>query len=564
MTVSESVTQGPIFAKGEGGQRVVVIAMKTQLRGRIRRSVTTLLAEGAVVTVLGLRSDKDFTVGLVHPNLSVELLDPSSLYLWVVKIQQRAANNRRRRRQERCHGTPLRYLRRISRYLVAGLARAGTSIAGGIRRVRKGFVGALKPVVEAVSSDDSGSPAISTVVEVESRLASSVTEGSRGRLTAAVESSGISSAPFIKRGASLPLGFSRFVPAQVRRRLVTLRRQFGLLKLHQRRRATERRNRLTIAIRRRVLPFHRITRWVVFWRISFRRAIQLQPDFVISSDLPGLVGASIAARKLGVPHVHDCHELYLGSTTIGAIERTILSPIERFYMRRAGALVFVNESIRQEYSDRYGVTGEVVRNCAEQGDTRPGEDLCGLIGVAPSVRLVLYQGGFSVGRGLDVVIEAVRGFPDDTHLVMMGYGPLEQELREIAVAHAVDDRVTFVAAVPPEQLLSTTASASVGLVPYQPVSANNRLALPNKIFEYTAVGLPVVVSDLPELARIANQGVGLTYDPFDPIDLARAVTEILSPGVIEDAQAASRNWGRENTWELEQRKLIELWKHVAR
>lgn len=305
-----------------------------------------------------------------------------------------------------------------------------------------------------------------------------------------------------------------------------------------------------------------MTRWVDFWHISRRRALDLQPDFVVSSDLPGLVGASLAAKSLGVPHAHDCHELYLESTSLRGIERRLLSPIERRYMCRADAVVIVNESIRQEYADRYGVEGTVIRNCAEQGDMQPGEDLYSLTGVSPDTRLVLYQGGFSAGRGLDVVVAAVTGFPHNAHLVMMGYGPLEEDLRELARAHGVGGRVTFVEAVPPEQLLSTTASATIGLVPYQPVSANNRLALPNKIFEYTTVGLPVVVSAIPELTRIANQGPGLTYDPFDPGDLARAVSTLLEPGALEDARASSRAWGRANTWELEQQKLIEVWKHL--
>lgn len=282
----------------------------------------------------------------------------------------------------------------------------------------------------------------------------------------------------------------------------------------------------------------------------------------MSSDLPGLVGASLAARALGVPHAHDCHELYLESTSLRDIERRLLAPIERRYMRRADVIVIVNESIRREYAERYGVEGTVIRNCAEQGDMQSGQDLYGLTGQLPDAQLVLYQGGLSVGRGLEVVVEAVAGFPDNAHLVMMGYGPLEQELRELSKAHEVEERVSFVAAVSPEQLLSTTASATVGLVPYQPVSVNNRLALPNKIFEYTAVGLPVVVSAIPELTRIADQGVGLTYDPFDPADLARAVSTLLSPGVLEEAQVSSREWGRSNTWELEQQKLIEVWKQL--
>ena len=443
-----------LFDTADGNQRVVVVAMKTQLRGRIRRSVTTLLEEGAEVTVLGLKSDKDFTVGLDHERLTVELLNPSSAHTWLVRRQQSSAANRKRRTQQMEQRRELR--------AVTGVART-----------------------------------------------------------------------------------TRW-------------------KVRKRRRRAEGRKKRMLALRRWVLPLHRITRWADFWRISRTRTIHHRPHFVVSSDLPGLVGASLAAKTLGVHHVHDCHELYLESTNLKPLERMLLAPLERRYMRRADAVVMVNESIRAEYAERYAVDGVVIRNCAETGDMQAGQDLYELAGVSSDAHLVLYQGGFSVGRGLETVIAAVAEFPERAHLVMMGYGPMELSLCELAESQGVSDRVTFIEAVPPQQLLSTTATATIGLVPYQPVSTNNRLALPNKIFEYTTVGLPVVVSDIPELARIANEGAGLTYDSFDPSDLARAVSEILAPGDIEAAEASSRSWGRSNTWEIEQRKLVNVWRNALK
>ena len=38
------------------------------------------------------------------------------------------------------------------------------------------------------------------------------------------------------------------------------------------------------------------------------------------------------------------------------------------------------------------------------------------------------------------------------------------------------------------------------------------------------------------------------------------MSEILAPNAIEDAQESSRAWGRANTWEIEQRKLIDVWR----
>ena len=532
----------PIFETADGNRRVVVIAMKTQLRGRIRRSVTTLLEQGAEVTVLGLKSDKDFTVGLDHPRLTAELLDPSSVYLWLVRWQQRAA----------AKGT-------TARRIVATLLAPVRGLRSALRRALDSMARPAKvKEKEVVEIEEEPLPDLAPVPDV-GRFGNTE-ETVRTRLQSRFSSSLVTP---LARILSVPIHGLRVLRRTIRLQVRRVRRTFlrtRRWRIRWRRRAQERRKNRMLALRRWVLPWHRITRWADFWRISQARALEHRPDFVVSSDLPGLVGASRAADKLGVPHAHDCHELYLESTSLRPIERRLLAPIERRYMRRTDAIVIVNESIRAEYASRYAVDGTVIRNCAEQDNIQPGQDLYELTGASPDAQLVLYQGGFSVGRGLDVVINAVTVFPKRAHLVMMGYGPMEEELRELAETIGVADRVTFVEAVPPEQLLSTTATATLGLVPYQPVSANNRLALPNKIFEYTTVGLPVVVSNIPELARVAKEGAGLTYDPFDPYDLARAVSEILAPNAIEDAQASSRAWGRANTWEIEQRKLIDVWR----
>src|SRR3954454_20044089 len=65
----------------EGGKRLaVVIAMKPQLRGRIRRNVETLLEMNVRVLVLSVVSRKDFFVGLEHPALAVEHVTTTSRY----------------------------------------------------------------------------------------------------------------------------------------------------------------------------------------------------------------------------------------------------------------------------------------------------------------------------------------------------------------------------------------------------------------------------------------------------------------------------------------------------
>jgi glycosyltransferase involved in cell wall biosynthesis len=310
------------------------------------------------------------------------------------------------------------------------------------------------------------------------------------------------------------------------------------------------------AVKRTLLPWHRVTLFENFWRHSTELVADWQPDVVHSCDLEGLVTGRRVARRLGVPHVHDCHELFLERVAFSRLDKAILGRIERRNVRGADVITVVNQSIGDEYAQRFGVQSVVVRNCADRPDRIVPRDIRGLALLPPGVDVVLYQGGLQGGRGLHEVVQSAQWLPAGAFLVFLGFGPLREELEELAVDLDLVDRVRFVEAVPPDELLGVTATASVGIVPYQPVSLNNKLSLPNKIFEYLTVGLPVVVSDVPELRRIVlGAGCGRTYNSFDPRSLAAAVTEVLEPTARATAAVAAREYGEANTWEAEQRIL---------
>src|SRR5438876_9672930 len=64
-------------------------------------------------------------------------------------------------------------------------------------------------------------------------------------------------------------------------------------------------------------------------------------------------------------------------------------------------------------------------------------------------------------------------------------------------------RVSFTGPLPTPAYLEETALLDVGLAIFYPTSANQRYVVPLKLFHYMALGVPAIVSDFPELRRIA-------------------------------------------------------------
>lgn len=466
-------------AAGERPLRIVVVAMKPMLRGRIRRNIMTFLELGAEVTVVNTPPRDDFFQGLESPRLHTRFVEARS--------------------------AAVRYQAWMSRQNVLRKEKWA-------RQREDARARAKLPV-----------PVAPEWMQADNQLAA-----------------------LAYRGWTSPP--SRRVRAVVEERWPPLKKKAI-------KRGRELRKKRDLAIRDGLKKFHLVNRFVEFWRLSPDEIVALDPDLIVSSDLPGLVGANIAARRLGRPHLHDCHELYLESTTLKRHERLLLWPVERHYMRRADAIVVVNQTIRDEYQRRYGVEGVVLRNCAPgvPASVRADPiDVRGLLGLAPEAHVVLYQGGLMAGRGLDVCVRAAAHFPVGAHLVFIGDGREKQALVALAQEIGVRDRVHWLPAVPPAELPAYTAGASVGLIPYQPVSKNNRYALPNKVFEYTGAGVPFVASDLPELRRIVQaSGCGVVYDAYDHRALARSVIEVLKSRNHHKYRLYAEVFGTTNTWELE-------------
>jgi glycosyltransferase involved in cell wall biosynthesis len=185
-------------------------------------------------------------------------------------------------------------------------------------------------------------------------------------------------------------------------------------------------------------------------------------------------------------------------------------------------------------------------------------------GAAASI--VLHQGAPAVDRGCEALVGALCHLPPEVHVVFLGSGEpaFAAGLTDLARRLGVEDRMRLVASVPLGDLLAWTREADIGVALLEDTCLNHRLALPNKLFEYIAAGVPVVVSDLPELRRIVDDhNIGWTAKPGDPRAIAQAISCALEaprdPRLDENlARAAS-----ELRWSQESRRLTEVYAMLA-
>lgn len=254
--------------------------------------------------------------------------------------------------------------------------------------------------------------------------------------------------------------------------------------------------------------------------------------------------------------VYDAHELETETNGLVGFKKWFARKIESHFITRCDLVIVVGECIADWYQREYAISRPlVVKNVPKHFRRSNGNLLREKLGISRDKKILLYQGGLTVSRGVPLVLEAFKNRKnDDVVVVFMGYGELSDTVKQVANA---SNNIYYMPAVEPESLLNFTSSADFGIHLIQNTCLNHYLCMPNKFFEYLMGGLPVIVSDMKEMAE-AVQGfeLGLVLNDFSSDEINRAIDSILDSDIDQMASNA-RKYACENSWEQQEEVMLD-------
>ena len=260
--------------------------------------------------------------------------------------------------------------------------------------------------------------------------------------------------------------------------------------------------------------------------------------------------------------VYDAHEYESEKQGLTPRARRFHRMVEGWLIRRVDKVITVSDSIALEYARLYNLTKpDLVLNCPPFEAVPQQDRFRQALGIRPDQKIFLYQGGFSKGRGIEMLLEAFAQINSDRNvLVFMGYGELESRIKAAAGRSSA---IYFHQAVAPDILLNYTASADYGILYYEDTCLNHRYCSPNKIFEYFMAGIPVVVSNLFEMKRLVETlGVGVVAEENTPQGFLDAIARVQTldyPLLQNNVDAARRQYH----WENQEKTLIRLYSDLS-
>lgn len=259
--------------------------------------------------------------------------------------------------------------------------------------------------------------------------------------------------------------------------------------------------------------------------------------------------------------VYDAHEFEINQKPFQSKLSIKLNYfLEKKLIKYTDTCFTVSQSIASEYNRLYRVKPVILFNAPNFKEPIKTDKFRENLPIKKDSIILLYQGGLMRGRGLELWIEAFKRRKDDkVVMVFMGYGELEEDIKKAVKSTS---NIFYHPAVSPDVVLDYTAAAAAAVSYIYNSCLNYYYCMPNKLFEYTMVGLPVIVSNLKDMGYVVKKyklGVVVNNDTIDAINLA--IDELLGMDMA-NLRCNALKFAKEYCWENQEIKMLNEYKKL--
>ena len=308
--------------------------------------------------------------------------------------------------------------------------------------------------------------------------------------------------------------------------------------------------------------FERMTRTT--WQVY--RAALLTDGAIYHFHDPELILIGILLKFHGKIIIYDVHEDYAASLNdndrewlpsyLGKFASVLTRAVEIIGAHFFDAIVAATDQISNHFPknktivvNNYPIYGELITGSSKFSyRNRPYN--------------VAYIGLISKLRGVREMIDALSLLPANYNAKLQLAGVFDQEnlKKEILELETIKS-FSYLGVLSRKDVAYTLEKVRAGLVLFHPAQ-NHIKSQPNKLFEYLSAGIPIIASDFP-LWRdfILGTGCGLTVNPLDPMEIAKAMLWIFShPEEAEEMGKRGQDIvAQKLNWTYESKKIFTLY-----
>jgi glycosyltransferase involved in cell wall biosynthesis len=297
-------------------------------------------------------------------------------------------------------------------------------------------------------------------------------------------------------------------------------------------------------------------------------------DIIIVRDLPMAISGILAGKRFNIPVIFDMAEDYVAMLRriwkrrkFSGLNLIIRNPylaeyVEKYTLKNIDHILVVVEESKNILLER-GFSKDKV-TIVENTPPIDNLDLDKIhidkfdYDLMTSRFTLIYTGGIQLGRGIQTVFESIpeiiKTIPDFL-FVIIGDGYAVDTLKKYAKDMDISDYILWKGWLDHKHLLKYISLCNVGVIPHLKTEHTDT-TMPNKIYDYMLLGLPVIASDTTPMKRlIDNEKCGVTFQSGHPNDLSNSLISI-NNYLINYGQNGAKAVGCRYNWTEDEKRLV--------